>query len=73
MTDNTITKIYTKSLKSTRALEFELMDAKEEYIDIDIMLDAIFSSIDTVRKEMNMDVRTDITEDTCRGVCPVLV
>ena len=73
MTSNTTTKTGASNLRNPRTLAFEFADAKEEYTDINIMLDAIFSSIDAIRKEAETNVGTDITEDTRRGVCSVLV
>ena len=73
MANNTTTKTGASNLKNPRTLAFEFTDAKEEYTDINIMLDAIFSSVDTIRKEAETNVGTDITEDTRRGVCSVLV
>lgn len=73
MTNNTTAKTGASNLRNPRTLAFELMDAKEEYTDINIMLDAIFSSIDSIRKEAETNVGTNNTEDTRRGVCPVLV
>lgn len=61
-------------MKTSRTLAYEFTDAKEEYTDITVILDAIFSSIDTIRKEENSDVRPDtITENPGSSVCPVLV
>ena len=73
MTSNTTARTGASNLKNPRTLAFELMDAKEEYTDINIMLDAIFSSIDSIRKEAETNVGTNNTEDTRRGVCTVLV
>ena len=73
MTNNTTAKRGERNLKNPRTLAFEFTDAKEEYTDINIMLDAIFSSIDAIRKEAETNVGTDITEDTRRGVRPVLI
>ncbi len=73
MTSNTTAKRGTRNLKNPRTLTFEFTDTKEEYTDINIMLDAIFSSIDSIRKEAETNVGTEITEDTRRGVRPVLV
>ena len=73
MTGNTTANRAAINLKNTRTLAFELTDAKEEYTDINIMLDAIFSSIDAIRKEAETNVGTDIAEDSRRGVCSVLV
>lgn len=61
-------------MKTSRTLAYEFTDAKEEYSDISVILDAIFSSIDTIRKEENPDVRPDtIAENPGSSVCPVLV
>ena len=61
-------------MNSSRTLAYEFTDAKEEYTDITVILDAIFSSIDTIRKEENSDVRSDtIAENHGGSVCPVLV
>lgn len=73
MSNNTTAKTGASNLRNPRTLAFEFTDAKEEYTDINIMLDAIFSSIDSIRKEAETNVGTDITEDTRRGVCTVLV
>lgn len=73
MTNNTTAKKGASNVKNTRTLAFEPMYAKEEYTDINIMLDAIFSSIDSIRKEAETNVGTNNTEDTRRGVCTVLV
>lgn len=61
-------------MNSSRTLAYEFTDAKEEYTDIAVILDAIFSSIDKIRKEENSDVRPDtIAENHGSSVCPVLV
>lgn len=61
-------------MNSSRTLAYEFTDAKEEYTDIAVILDAIFSSIDKIRKEENSDVRPDIIAENPGGsVCPVLV
>ena len=73
MANNTTTKTGASNLKNPRTLAFEFTDAKEEYTDINIMLDAICSSVDTIRKEAETNVGTDIAEDSRRGVCTVLV
>lgn len=73
MTSNTTANRGASNLKNPGTLAFEFADAKEEYTDINIMLDTIFSSIDAIRKEAETNVGTDITEDTRRGVCSVLV
>lgn len=74
MTNNTTTARAASNYKNKRELAFELLDAKEEFSDINIMLDVIFSSIDTIRKEETSDVRPDtIAENPGSSVCPVLV
>lgn len=74
MTNNTTTARVASNHKNNRELAFELLDAKEEFSDINIMLDAIFSSIDTIIKEENSDARPEtIAENSGSSVCPVLV
>lgn len=74
MTNNTTTARVASNYKNKRELAFELLDAKEEFSDINIMLDVIFFSIDTIRKEETSDVRPDtIAENPGSSVCPVLV
>ena len=72
MTSNTTAKTGASNLRNPRTLAFEFTDAKEEYTDINIMLDAIFSSIDAIRKEAEMNVGNN-TEDTRRCIRTVLV
>ena len=66
MTNNTTTARVASNYKNKRELAFELLDAKEEFSDINIMLDVIFSSIDTIRKEETSDVRPDTIAENPR-------
>lgn len=61
-------------MKTIRTLELQLVDVKEDFTDIAVALNAMFASIDSVRKEAETDARNESNGfDTGSGVCEVLV
>ena len=61
-------------MKTSRTLELQLVDVKEDFTDITVALNALFASIDSVRKEAETDGRKESNRsDTGSSVCEVLV
>lgn len=61
-------------MKTSRTLELQLVDVKEDFTDITVALNALFASIDSVRKEAETDARNESNRsDTGSSVCEVLI